>query len=186
MGTVGPFSLSRLQGTCPRTMARVSSAYYYRVVGLTIRCSRWIVSTVFVERRHSIDRRFRLTRKYVLTGQHAGRWSQAVGWADTPGPAGLTDSWVGLCYGTVQVPCVCQPLTCAPLLAYRKIVCVPANVGVNVTASVSVSVFPLGTAVLLPNAIAHWLFCSVPLPSGADSHVAPASSIKLSVFVPGW
>src|SRR5215813_2495476 len=87
--------------------------------------------------------------------------------------------------GTVQVPRVFQPLGCVPLVAYMKMVCVPANAGVNVTANVSVSVFPLGTAVLLPSAIAHWLFCSVPLPpSCADSHVAPASSIKLSVFAP--
>src|SRR5215470_7834718 len=41
--------------------------------------------------------------------------------------------------GTVQVPRVFQPLACAPLVAYMKIVCVPPNPGVNVTAKVSVS-----------------------------------------------
>src|SRR5215813_5163776 len=67
-----------------------------------------------------------------------------------PVPAfGVTESAVtGL--GTVQVPRVFQPLACAPLVAYMKIVCAPSNAGVNVTAKVSVSVFPLGTAVLLP------------------------------------
>src|SRR5215475_11795164 len=85
---------------------------------------------------------------------------------------------------TVQVPRVCHPLVCAPLLAYMKMLCDPANAGVNVSANVSVNVFPLGTAVLLPNAIAHWLFCRVPVPIGADSHVPPASLSRLSRFVP--
>src|SRR5215468_3781197 len=80
--------------------------------------------------------------------------------------------------GTVQEPRVCHPLVCVPLVAYMKMVCDPANAGVNVTANVSVNVFPLGTAVLVPNAIAHWLFCRVPLPSAADIQVPPASSSR--------
>src|SRR5215813_7158296 len=74
----------------------------------------------------------------------------------SPVPAfGVTESAVtGL--GTTQFPRVCHPLVCIPLVAYMKTVCCrPTNAGVNVMANVSVSVFPLGTAVLLPRSIAH-------------------------------
>ena len=61
---------------------------------------------------------------------------------------------------------------------------VPLNDGVNRIARLSVSMLPLGAAVvLLPRAMKHWLLESVALlPTVARTHLVPRSSNRESAF----
>jgi hypothetical protein len=61
---------------------------------------------------------------------------------------------------------------------------VPENPDANVTGSVNVSALPLIAAAPLANAIAHWLFCTVPLlPTTPEVYAVPALFSRFSVFV---